>query len=216
MTNGENTISAAPAAGASANTAPGAVDSAQGRAFDRGASDSAEALADRFDQTSFTVNVSLRYHAKRRHWYQALHNAANACSVISAMAVFVAISGEFPTVAKWAAIIPALLTAGDLVYGFSRRADEHRRLYERFSELAQDVAGVAVPTEADVRRVMIARLRIEADEPAAIDTLNVICHNAEAESRGWDEQIVPLRRVDYVFQHICSLRSTYPRRADIA
>lgn len=169
-----------------------------------------EEIEDRAYKVGFGVAKSLRYHAKRRRWFDNWHSAGQAAAVFSATAAFASVAGAYPDVSRWIALVFAALTAVDLIVGFNRRAEVHARLYGRFSELAGDIGSVANPIDPDVRRWEVERLRIEADEPPSIDTLNVLCHNHEVEARGLGaEYYYHLNWWDRLFANLFSLRSTY-------
>jgi hypothetical protein len=107
-----------------------------------------------------------------------------ASAVISATTAFAAVAGAWPEVNATVAVIAAVMTLLDVVVGFNQIARSHEHLYRRFSEIAARVARVADPTEDQVREWRAERLTLEADEPPPIETLNVLCHNLEAEARG--------------------------------
>lgn len=159
----------------------------------------------------FGIGKSLRYHAKRRSWFENWHRAGMASAVVSATAAFVTVANQFPEIARWVALVSATLTAADLIIGFHRHADLHSRLYQRFSSLAAEIAGVSHPTEERYRGWKAERLRIEGEEPSSLDTLNVICHNEEAEARGiGPEYRHYVARIDRWLAQIISFRSDYP------
>jgi hypothetical protein len=65
-------------------------------------------------------------------------------------------------------------------------------------------------SDKDVRRWKVERLQIEADEPTNLNTLNVICHNEEAQARALgSEHRYKLNFFDRLFANWGSFRSTY-------
>lgn len=138
-----------------------------------------EELTDELFRLEFGVDVSLRYHAKRRAWYEAWHNFGMAAAVLSATAAFATVLKNSET-GKWIALGLAAITAMDLIVGFNRKASIHTDLYQRFSALLEQIVSEPNPDSAQVRIWRAARTRIEADEPPQKSTLNVICHNEAA------------------------------------
>ncbi len=183
-----------------------------GRAEGAGSAESAvaEEIAEQLHELVFNVAKSLRYHAKRAGWFEGWHNWAMGASVISATAAFATVSGVFPEVAKWVAVGFACLTVSDLVIGFHRRARAYVALYQRFSALAIAIAGEPAPTDQKLRKWMVEKLRIQADEPPILGTLNVLCHNEEAEARGYgSEHRYRLPLVERSLAQWCTLRGSY-------
>lgn len=99
--------------------------------------------------------------------------------------------GEATGAGKVAALILAIASVLDLTLSLPERARDHGRLYERFSDLAVRSSHVD-PIDIDpatVRALRAERLIIEADEPVAINALNILCHNEEAEARGYGDNL---------------------------
>lgn len=138
---------------------------------------------------TFGVGKSLRYQAKRRAFFEALHRGALALSAISASAAFTAIVGNEGDIAKWLALGIAVVAGLDAVIGFAERARVHDDLYRRFADLAAMIAEPENPTREQVRRWHVERLKIEKDEPTPLGALNVRCHNEEAEARGFGDDV---------------------------
>ena len=142
-------------------------------------------MSDDLYKIDFAIGKSLRYHAKRRSFFDFIHRGSQAVSALAGSAAFVSlVGGQSPELAKIAAALLAAVSALNLVIGFSERARQYDGLYKRFSDLAVEIAECTQPTEELVRKWKAARLRIEKDEPTPLSALNVICHNEEAEARG--------------------------------
>lgn len=224
-TTGETKQPAATAADTSSaapdTIATASVVSSQSGEDDSGAESAGTKTAEEVDvrafQVAFGVAKSLRYHAKRRSWFENWHSLGQASAVVCATAAFASVAGQYPEVTRWIALILAGLTALDLTMGFARRADVHGSLHRRFSDLAGKIAVAATPSDADVRAWEVARLLLEADEPPPIDTLNVLCHNQEAEARGLSaEHRYQLNWWDRTFAQLISFRSTYQSESERA
>lgn len=153
----------------------------------------------------FTVHVSLRYHARRRAFFDAAHRISIALVAVGGSAGFVAILGDETTLAKFVTAFLAVVATLDLVIGYSERARDYDSLYRRFSDLAVSIAGVTDPSEDQIREWTSERMRIEKDEPTSIDVLNVICHNEEAEARGQSESKFKVRWWQRPMCHLVTL-----------
>jgi hypothetical protein len=135
----------------------------------------------------FGVHKSIRYHAKRRSFFDVTHRVAMLLAVIGGSAAFFALIGDKTRVGQIAALVVAIAAALDIVFALPENAREHDKLAERFSDLAVELA-LAQSGAIDTPRVVelkARRLALEKTEPTALDALNVICHNEEAEARGY-------------------------------
>lgn len=152
------------------------------------ASAATEEVSSELIALDFGVHKSIRYHVKRRAFFDVMHRVAMLIAVIGGSAAFFALIGEKTEVGQIAALTVAIATALDLVFAFPENAREHDKLAERFSDLAVELA-LAPSGAVDGRRLAELkgkRLALERGEPTALDALNVICHNEEAEARGYD------------------------------
>ncbi|SMF47594.1 hypothetical protein SAMN02982917_2331 [Azospirillum oryzae] len=157
-------------------------------------------------EIDFTTHVSMRYHAKRRAWFDMLHRMSMVVAAIGGSAALASLAGDQSTAAKWITLAVAIAGAFDIAFGPSERARKADALYKQFCDLAADIASCPSPTEEDARKWLARRLKIEAEEPAIIDTLNVICHNTEAEARGYGpETCYHVSLIQQIFSHICTL-----------
>lgn len=133
----------------------------------------------------FGVHVSMRYHAKRRAWFDALHRVAMVVAAVGGSAALATILGQQVQYAAWIAFVVAAAGAFDVAFSPAEKARKVDDLYRRFCDLAAEIAATADPPPDQIRLWKAKKLKIEADEPTAIDTLNVLCHNQEAEARGY-------------------------------
>lgn len=160
----------------------------------------------KLNQLEFSVSVSVRYHSKRRAWFDALARWPSVVSLIAGSAAFVSISQGMPTLATVASAATALFGGANLVFGFAERARRHDELVRKFTLLAAEIAETASPSHSDLRRWMGAKYRIEAEEPSPNNVLNVLCHNEEAEARGYGpEHVHRVRWWQRAGAQICAL-----------
>jgi hypothetical protein len=134
------------------------------------------------DSIDFGVQKSLRYHARRRRFFEALDNITKFLVVVTSASAFVAIlGGEKSSITTSLTAAVTILALADITFGFGRRSRIYQDLYRQFSELAIAITLVLDPTRQDVTQLQARRLRIEADEPPQIYALERWCWNEEAE-----------------------------------
>jgi len=134
-----------------------------------------EAASDRQARENllFDIRRSIRYHERRTAFFERMHRVTDLITILLAGVVLSELLGS-PSrlILQILAGLGALLSASDLVIGYGRRADGHRRLKRQFIFLEADVS-----SGKELNTVARQRLNIEADEPPAYRALDVLCHN---------------------------------------
>jgi hypothetical protein len=126
----------------------------------------------------FDVRRSLRYHDRRRAFFERMHQITGALTVLLAGSVLfdIARPGDNPAWLLALAAIAAILSALDMVIGYAAKAGLHRDLKARFAAL--EISIVLGDAEASTWQAHRAeRLRIEQDEPPIYRALDLLCHN---------------------------------------
>lgn len=137
-----------------------------------------------FYEQLFGVRRSVRYHQRRRSYFESWHGCIAALQVVSGSSAFAGLLAEgavLNTIGISLAPVPPLLAAIDLVFGTTRRATLHAGLGRQFSQLEADM----VPHEADcesttpeeLAKFIRRRLAIEADEPPKLRVVDLLSHN---------------------------------------
>lgn len=138
----------------------------------------AKDLSDQQYRLLFDVRRSVRYHDRRRAFFERLHQVTSGLTVLLAGSVLFELAREGET-APWLvglAVVAALLSTWDIVVGYAGKAGLHKDLKARFGALEMAIA--AGDNTPDVwRKYQIERLRIEQDEPPVFRALDVLCHN---------------------------------------
>ena len=134
----------------------------------------------------FSAAKSVRYHAYRRAFWKSLDHWSKILSVISGTAVVVTALGKNPEVAGWLAIVVAVTSSADVVFGFGDRANRHDALYRDWCRFQEKLAELVRPTEEDIRAMQARRFRIEREEPTTLDWLERRCAAEECIARGCD------------------------------
>jgi len=147
----------------------------------------ADSLNDRWHELFFGIRRSIRYHIRRRKFYENWHLLTSAAGVVfGSAAVGSLLSSIDSYIALWSAGIVAILSPMDLVVGTSKKAWLHAELAKRFIELEKEI-GVEM-TEENYHRLCNARLDIEMEEPPVLHVLNMICHNELLRAMGYGEK----------------------------
>lgn len=166
-------------------------------------------LADRWHDMLFGVRRSIRYHKRRRGFFDRLDQCSSMLSVIFGSAAIYGIlkSTNTEDLALISSGLVTVLAAVNLVVGSSRRAREHDDFARRFIALEKRMLGAE--SEQVLHEVSEARLSIEAEEPPVMQVLNCLCHNEQMRAMGYKKeelaQIGPLQRL---FAHFFDWRES--------
>lgn len=150
----------------------------------------------------FAVAVSIRYHAKRRSFFESLNIGKKWLTAMSGAAIAAALFQKIGS--PWYEILGFLisgLSLADLAIDFSRRARMYEDLGKRFNKLHADMTRVNYSLTDDFHR---QRLEIERDEPEPLYCLSLICHNEEAIARGYDDQVYKIPTFKRYLRHFYS------------
>ncbi len=126
----------------------------------------------------FGVRRSVRYHDRRRRFYEMWNSATVAMGAIGGSAAVATVTaqlspGWLPAIAAAAV---AVASAVDLAVGTARRANHHGDLARQFIGLEQRFAHDRNLDDAEHEELTRERLRIEATEPPVLHLLNMLCH----------------------------------------
>lgn len=137
----------------------------------------------------FDVRRSVRYHDRRRSFFDQLHQFTGGLTVLLAGSVLfdIARPGDSPAWLLALAVIAAVLSTWDMVVGYAARAGVHRDLKKRFASLEMAIVSGGVSDEAFAAHGL-ERLRIEQDEPPIYRALDLLCHNELLRAEGFREE----------------------------
>jgi hypothetical protein len=133
----------------------------------------------------FGVRRSIRYHNRRREFFETLNTSITALSLIASSATVYGVL-QAQNLAMIAGATVTVLTAINLVIGSAKRAGLHHDLSRRFLALEKKMLGS--PTPENLADWTIERLDIEADEPPVLRVLDLICHNELARAMGYEQK----------------------------
>lgn len=130
----------------------------------------------------FGVRRSVRYHVRRRAWFDGWHTLTAALALVFSSATVMALFKNAESAALAAGALVTLLTALDLVIGFAAKARLHHDLARGFIELERDM--VLAGATASVADFTARRLQLESGEPPVLRVLDVMCHNELVRAMG--------------------------------
>ncbi|MBU1692306.1 MAG: hypothetical protein KJ958_05565 [Gammaproteobacteria bacterium] len=134
----------------------------------------------------FNVRRSIRYHDRRRAFFDRLHQCTSGLTILLAGSVLfdVARPGDTPCWMTLIAVIAALLSVWDMVVGYAKYSNLHNTLKNRFSALEIDMMAVN-DTPETLKKHQVERLRIEQDEPPIYRALDLLCRNEQMIAMGY-------------------------------
>lgn len=144
-------------------------------------------LAVRWDAMQFDVRRSVRYHTKRRGFFDRADKWTNVIAVFFGSATIYSMTATKPIFGIAAAILVSLTSTVNLVVASSQRARDHADLARRFIELEKEL--YASPNEDLLRKIAHSRMSIEAEEPPVLRVLDCICHNELCKALGREGRV---------------------------
>lgn len=154
------------------------------------------------DDEEFAIRRSVRYHVRRRAFFETCHAAVMFCIILLSSGSLVAVFTDVGK-AEWCIYTGLALTVLgtiDLVIGFSRRAKDHEVLNKQFHSLLIEMQ-MEKPSVERLQQWKRKRLNIEAEEPPIYRALDVSCHNEEVMAMGVPKEQFKLSRCQKLFMH---------------
>jgi len=137
------------------------------------------------DDLLFGVRRSVRYHHRRRMFFDRLHIFTSSISVIFGSSAVLAALKEAPQLAASAAAIVAIFATIDLVVGTAKMARLHSDLARQFIGLEKTIISAQKITGKNLKQFEAERLDIESDEPPVLKVLDSVCHNELMRAMGF-------------------------------
>jgi hypothetical protein len=165
----------------------------------------------------FGVRRSIRYHQRRRAFYDKLDKTSNMLSLIfGSVAVYGTLEANAKNVALIASGIVTVFASINLVVSSATRARDHADFVRKYVEIEKLM--LEDETEARLREVKAQRLSIEAEEPPVLHVLNAMCHNELMRAMGSPKSdlphIGPVQRLVAQFFDLCESSIQNPKRKD--
>ncbi|WP_085725772.1 hypothetical protein [Pseudomonas sp. R37(2017)] len=166
----------------------------------------AEELSLRWHNQLFGIRRSIRYHLRRRAFFERLDQLSNMFSVIfGSTAVYGILDTNAKVLALASSAVVTVLASINLVVGSAQRARAHSDFVRQYVELEKRM--LVPPTEDCLLAIMTDRLSIEAGEPPVLHVLNSICHNELMRSMGYKkEELVKIGLAQRLLAHFVDFR----------
>ena len=143
-------------------------------------------LSRRHNKLLFAVRRSIRYHARRRMFFERWHLVTSAVAVVFGAGTMMAVLADLgKAVTASAALVVTVFSAIDLVVGYVRRARLHEDLGSRFIALEKRLISEQLSANM-LSAAETGRLDIESAEPPVKRVLDSICHNDMLRAMGYD------------------------------
>ena len=147
-------------------------------------------IDERYKDLLFGVQRSVRYHTRRRAFFEHLHSFVLFIGVVggsaSVGALLANLSDEWSVWALLPGIFVTLFSTIDLVVRTGEKSCRHAGLSRRFIELEQAMqAGRSTYTKDILTEWEGERLKVEADEVHILRILDLMCHNELAQAMGY-------------------------------
>ena len=156
----------------------------------------------------FGVRRSVRYHTRRRMFFDRLDVVVQALAVIfGSVTIYTLFEGYHRRVSAIVAAVVTVLSATNLVVGSNRMARLHHDLARRFIALEKEILNTPEPTPEDLARWCAARLDIETEEPPPLRVLDSVCHNELMRAMGYPpEQLLRIGWLQRLFSPFFDFR----------
>ncbi|AXF07303.1 hypothetical protein CUJ91_04735 [Paraburkholderia graminis] len=163
-------------------------------------------LDDRWYHLLFGIRRSIRYHQRRRGFFDRCDQLGNVVSLIfGSAAIYGVLDKDYHALALVSSGLVTVLSAVNLVFGSAQRARAHHDLARKFTELESQMLGQ--PTEEALKSSAEKRLVIEADEPPVLRVLDCLCHNEQMRSEGYSaKDMAKIRWWQRCFAQVMDLR----------
>ena len=162
-----------------------------------------EPVEEDFYQLLFGVRRSIRYHNRRRLFFDRLNKISKFLAAVSGTATFASVLAEAgPAWTLSFAALVAAFSAVDLVINTSEAARLHSELARQYFELEREMIKCESPIREDIVEFKSRRLEIEANEPPVLKVLDAICHNELLRALGHDDSLyVGIKWYQRIFAH---------------
>ena len=124
----------------------------------------------------FAVRRSVRYHDRRRRFYEIWNTITVAGAAIGGSAAVTTVLADSTVASALTAAAVALLSATDLAVGTTRCANRHGDFARQFISLEREFAHGRDLDDDEYPELVRRRLEIEASEPTTLRLLDAMCH----------------------------------------
>ena len=136
----------------------------------------------------FDVRRSIRYHTRRRLFFDRINKWSDAITAISGSGTIISILSNTgaQTATTILAAITAIASVINLVFDTKGNARAHHDFARQFIQIEKELIKKNV-TEEELEKLIAQRLDIEAEEPPVLRVLDSMCHNELLKAMGYEE-----------------------------
>jgi len=164
----------------------------------------------------FGVRRSIRYHNRRRRFFDGFDKFVKVLSVVCGSAAFAAAAAHHSVVIMTFAGLIAVFSAINLVVGPAQAARLHEELARKFAKLEHDIIQANNMTPEQLNQFQADRLMIELEEPPPMRVLDTICHNELCEAMGYDQrEFYKVGFLQSLFAHVIDLWPSRIRKREV-
>ncbi|MDP8176370.1 hypothetical protein QJU83_02280 [Pasteurella skyensis] len=162
-------------------------------------------MKDQVKNLSFSLERSMRYHSKRRAFFNFWERFTNFISIVLSSGAIYAFSQNHPKFAITSSLVLTIFSALTLVIGFSEKAREHLEFELSFANLKKRLL------LSDKSQKLIDEIRAEinmldAKESEPLTVLEQICYNEQVIADGLsDDLLTPITWYQRLFAQYFSI-----------
>ena len=137
----------------------------------------------------FGVKKSVRYHARRRQFFDRLGKSITIFTVVGGVGTVTTLLAGVPTLTLIYGAVAGIFSTIDLVVGCAESARLHSDLSREFIQLERKMVKAGDDlTDAQIASFTCRRLEIEEKEPTILRVLDLICHNELCRAMGYERR----------------------------
>lgn len=140
-------------------------------------------LEDDLFKLQFNLGRSIRYHSRRRKFFDFWDKFTTFCSLVFSSTATYGVLSTNGKITLISGAIVTIFSSLSLVIGFSNKARDHFDFVKQYS-LLERMSIKEVLSEKLLKQITDEKLSIESTEPAVLRVLNEMCWNEEAKAQG--------------------------------
>lgn len=167
------------------------------------------------EQLRYEIDVLVRYHDRRRAWFDGWQRWTTFVGILGGSAAAVAFYAQAKSwsdfgvqIGLWVALGVAILNALDLTFGFAVAARRHDDLYKRLIGLDAEIVEYGNQVdETQLRHWIASKYKIEADQPSLYNALYALCDIEVARIWGRNQPVRPPTSLERLAAHLVRMKS---------
>ena len=140
-------------------------------------------LEDDLFKLQFNLGRSIRYHSRRRKFFDFWDKFTTCCSLVFSSTATYGVLSTNGKITLISGAIVTIFSSLSLVIGFSNKARDHFDFVKQYS-LLERMSIKEVLSEKLLKQITDEKLSIESTEPVVLRVLNEMCWNEEAKAQG--------------------------------